>query len=183
MNLYSWGEDSVSPPCCHPPVTPSLPSPRRTFCDKCRGRAAWLSYPPAAAPPGRSRTRRRPWSARRLRGEGSGETVAPCLDRGGVRPTTGFPPSWVLPALQKTTSVSPVLAGQDISPGRVPPARHGVVSNTGTGTRHKRSPGESSKDKARRASRGRQLERSPLGKPAAPACPSVPPALPAPLPL
>lgn len=115
----------MSPPCCHPRATP-LASPRRTFCDKCRGRAAWLSYPPAAAPPGRSRTRRRPWSARRLRGEGSGETVAPRSGRGGgVRPTTGFPPSWVLPELQKTTSVSPALAGQDISPGRVTPARRG----------------------------------------------------------
>ena len=28
----------------------------RTFCDKCTGRAAWLSCPPEAAPPGRSHT-------------------------------------------------------------------------------------------------------------------------------
>lgn len=54
------------------PLPPAWPCPLAhsgTFCGKCRGRAAWLSCPPAAAPPGRSRTRRHPWSARHLGGE------------------------------------------------------------------------------------------------------------------
>lgn len=75
MSLYSCkrrvcyhqaAESQVSLPV---PLPLSWLSPHGTFCDKCRGRAAWLSCPPAAAPPGRSRTRQRPWSAHHLGGE------------------------------------------------------------------------------------------------------------------
>lgn len=72
--IYTAGERTAGQRHAVPSTGLSLPPGHhsslclRTFCDKCRGRAAWLSCPPAAAPPGRSRTRRRPWSARRLEG-------------------------------------------------------------------------------------------------------------------
>lgn len=96
MSLYSCKRracyhHAAEPQVCLPvPLPPAWLSPHGTFCDKCRGRAAWLSCPPAAAPPGRSRTRRRPWSARHLGGEDRAAVrqgpPEPCPPWDGVEP-------------------------------------------------------------------------------------------------
>lgn len=143
----------MSPPCCHPRATPP-PSPRHTFCDKCRGRAAWLSYPPAAAPPGRSRTRRRPWSARRLRGEGSGETVAPRSGRGGGGSShNGFPTELGFAGTPKNHHREPC------------PCRAGYKPGTGPSGTARRGEQHGDRDTSQKVPRGKQQGQGTEGEP------------------